>query len=107
MSNDNGTAPAPAVVPAPDALFGIDRERKARNEAAAERKGMEPCATCGKGVKPGNGWMVEVVDGGAGVAQPGQADETDPGYMGCWVLGPECGKHVPAAFRVKWNGWDE
>lgn len=107
MNLNEHDAPAPAAVPAPDALFGTDQERKDRNASAAERKGLEPCATCGKGVKPGNGWMVEVVDGGAMIAKPGQADESDSGYMGCWVLGPECGKHVPAGYRVKWNGWEE
>jgi len=49
-----------------------------------------------------------VVNGGAHISRPGSNPDTnDPGYMGGWVLGPECGKKIPADFRKKWNGWHE
>jgi len=97
-----------AITPAPPALFGIDEDRKAANEDRAYDKGLEPCATCGRGVRPGNGWTVEVIDGGNNIAHPGLgADTSDPGYMGVWVLGPECGRHVPREFRTKWMGWED
>lgn len=96
-----------AITETPDALFGIDDDRKAANETRARDRDLEPCTTCGRGVKPGNGWLVEVIDGGAHIAAPGLGpDTTAPGYMGVWVLGPECGKHVPREFRTKWHGWD-
>lgn len=98
----------PASVETPDALWGTDDDAKARNEARAHDKGLEPCATCGRGVRPGNGWLVVVIDGGAHIAAvDSEPDENDPGYMGAWVLGPECGKHVPSGYRTKWNGWDQ
>lgn len=97
-----------AITETPDALFGTDDDRQQANRARAQERGLEPCTTCGRGVKPGSGWLVEVVDGGGQIAHPDhKADTSDPGYMGMWVLGPECGKHVPREFRVKWNGWDE
>lgn len=94
------------TTPAPATLFGVDEDRKAANEDRAYSRGLEPCATCGRGVKPGSGWVVEVVGGGSSIARPGTADNSDAGYMGAWVLGPECGRHIPLAFRTKWNGWD-
>lgn len=97
-----------ALIEVPDDLWGIDDDRKAANEDRARKAGLEPCTICGRGVKPGNGWVIEVVNGGADIAHPGLGvDQNDPGYMGCWVLGPECGKKIPREFRLKWNGWDQ
>lgn len=92
-------------VDAPDHLFGVDEDRRESNAARAADRGLEPCTHCGRGVKEGAGWMVEVVDGGGSLAVPGTADTSDPGYMGCWVLGSTCAKGVPASHRVRWNGW--
>ncbi|MDN5893926.1 MAG: hypothetical protein L0H93_07855 [Nocardioides sp.] len=94
--------------PTPDGFFGVDDDRKARAETRARDAGLEPCTVCGRGVKPDSGWVVEVVDGGAHIAAPGQpVDRDDSGYMGAWVLGSECAKRVPVAFRAKWSGWGE
>lgn len=97
-----------APVEAPEDLFGYDDDRKDRNEAAAQRAGLEPCTHCGRGVKPGKGFLVEVVDGGGAIAAPGSnPDMADPGYMGVWVLGSTCARKIPATHRQTWNGWSE
>lgn len=94
------------TIPAPEALFGTDLDRKDANEERANRAGLEPCATCGRGVR--EGWFVVVVDGGAALLHPDHWDdpaaEADPGYMGGWILGPECGKHVPGEYRRREQG---
>ena len=98
------------TAPAPDDLFGYDDDRKVANETKATEKGLEPCTHCGREVKPGSGFLVTIVDGGASVLHPDDYSEEvagDPGFMGSWVLGSTCAKSVPAEFRVKWNGWPE
>lgn len=98
------------LIPLPEGMWSTDlavQERVEANRVRAEDKGLEPCEICGRGVAVGKGWVIEVADGGAAVVRPGTADVNDPGYMGSWVLGPECGKHVPAEFRTKYTGWED
>lgn len=79
----------------------LDQDAHARNENRARQNGLEPCERCGRGVKAGAGWWIEVVNGGSSVARPGSVvDVNDPGYMGCYILGSECAKRVPLAFRT-------
>ena len=50
------------------------------------------CVQCGRLVGS-NPWMVEVTNGGYIRLQDGtEADNNDPGYMGCWPVGNECAK---------------
>lgn len=89
------------------AIFGNadQAERMDTNMARAYAAGLEPCATCGRGVKDGSGWLVTVTDGGAQLVHPddtADAQAADPaGFMGEWLLGPECGKRVPHDYRVR------
>ena len=76
----------------------------------AREAGLEPCTHCGRGVKPGAGWVTVVLHGGSTVAHPDSPeaqDTSDSGFMGAWVLGSTCAKGIPAAARARWNGWDE
>lgn len=101
---------ATTTAPAPAHLFGVDDRRKYANEARAAAAGLESCTHCGRGVRPGAGWVTVVVNGGATVAHPDSPeanDDTDPGFMGAWVLGSTCAKGIPATARARWNGWDE
>lgn len=94
--------------PMPADLFGmnVDPNVKARREMAAQEKGLEPCTTCGRGVKVDSGILTVVVGGGAYCVHPDEpVDTTDGGYMGAWVLGPECGKKVDPKSRKTWEGW--
>jgi hypothetical protein len=87
-------------IPTPDHFWGYDDDRKAHNEEKAQDVGLESCTHCGRGVQPGRGFLVVVIDGGASVVHPdSDADDADPGYMGAWLLGSTCAKGVPAAFR--------
>ena len=44
---------------------------------------------------------VELTDGGAHFVNPQDANpESNPGYMGTWVIGSECGKDIPSEYRM-------
>lgn len=93
--------------PMPADLFGLDDDQKYRNEARAQKAGLEPCTHCGRGVK--QGFVTVVVGGGASVKHPDTVtleDEADPGFMGAWVLGSTCAKSIPIAARAPWTGWN-
>jgi hypothetical protein len=97
------------VFPAPDDLFAVDDDRKAPNERRAAEAGLEPCTHCGRGVKPGRGFMTVVVGGGSGVVHPDlvtEDDERDGGYMGAWVLGSTCARSVAPEALKRWDGWN-
>jgi hypothetical protein len=90
----------------PRDLFGMDDDRKAKNERRALDAGLEPCTHCGRGVKPGKGFLTVVVGGGSHVVHPDtDVDTRDGGYMGAWVLGSTCAKGIPAEARKVWEGW--
>src|SRR4051794_41092009 len=94
--------------PMPGDLFNMDDDRKDANERRAVEAGLEPCTHCGRGVKPGKGFLTVVVGGGSHVIHPDSVTpeiEADSGYMGAWVLGSTCAKSVhPEALKV-WEGW--
>ena len=54
------------------------------------------CAICGKPVKLPYEHEAAIVNGGAWAETPEEAaNESDPGYMGVWGIGPNCHKkHV-------------
>ena len=60
------------------------------------------CIVCGKATK-GNGITVILGEGGDTLILP-ENDEwqqaNDAGYMGCWTVGPECGKDIPSEYRM-------
>ena len=76
------------------------------NAWKAEQKGMEACVCCGRAVKPGSGSRVWVVYGDA-LAPVASYDEMS-NYQGDWVagdlgsvvIGPDCAKKIPQAYRV-------
>jgi hypothetical protein len=50
-----------------------------------------PCAICGKAVKYPYKHSATVVGGGDWARNEVEAaDESDPGYMGVWGIGPDC-----------------
>ena len=94
-----------ALIPTPDELFGYG-EKYEQARARTEARGSEPCVSCGRPVKPGSGWLVEIVNGGHDIAHPGLGpDTTDAGYMGAFVMGSDCARRVPVEFRTRWQGW--
>lgn len=61
-----------------------------------------PCVRCGKAVK-NEKFYIECVDGGLeAIPNNEQADTDDGGYMGCFPIGSECKKHIPAEFIKKY-----
>lgn len=65
----------------------------------ATSKNQEQCELCGRGVRPGSGWLVHAVNGGNEVADVNEEVAQEAGEMGWWLLGPECGKKIPSNFR--------
>ena len=66
---------SPDPAPMPDNLFGMagteaEYDAKVKREDRARDKGLEPCTTCGRGVREGSGWLVHVIGGGAEVIHP-------------------------------------
>lgn len=64
-------------------LFSENEQRLKANES--------PCAICGKAVKYPFRHEAVVVNGGEWATTPEQLrNESDPGYMGVWGIGPDC-----------------
>lgn len=78
-----------------------EEDRKAAAEERASDNQLDACERCGRGVRPEKAWWVEVVNGGSEIAPTGTNPEQDAGYMGFYVLGPECAKLVPITHRVR------
>ena len=59
-------------------------------------EGDEACVLCGKAVSnPKEAPAAEVYDGGAKFVLEGETTDTsDPGYMGCYVVGPTCARKL-------------
>lgn len=66
------------------------------------RDDPECCIVCGK-IANGN-WIGVILGKGGDVLIEPKDDEwyaaNDNGYMGHWIVGPECGKKVPAKYRT-------
>lgn len=95
------------LIPADQRIFG-DYDSQAWNTryGKARDAGLPNCEACGRGVAEGKGFWVNVVEGGMVLAadqwEAWENDETvdHSGDMGDgWILGPECGKKLPAEFR--------
>lgn len=56
-----------------------------------------PCVVCGKDVKVGKYWLIEVGGGGTAAlpGSPESLDEDDAGFMGEQPIGPDCLKNHP------------
>ena len=94
------TTEQPTAIPVPDALW--DRQDSPRYETNARKAGeagLESCTACGRGLNPATAKTLEVVDGGDVLRADLTGDQSSSGYMGAWVVGPECAKMVPAAYR--------
>ncbi len=85
----------------------MDDDAYTRNSQLADKRGLLPCTMCGRGVSDGKGWLVFAVNGGGNFlsVQQWPAWESDKtvnhaGDMGYWLLGPECGKKLPKAYRL-------
>jgi hypothetical protein len=107
-----------------DVLWEVDEDRKAKNQQRASRLHLPACEHCGNPVKAGTGWLLMVADGGSALVhaedaakaeelQTGEHPEVDPphalahfraGWMGSYLVGPQCGRKFPAAFRTKDTG---
>ena len=74
-----------------------------QNAKVARRAGLEQCHHCGRGLKPGKGWLVHVTfsTGNATFLRMDVSDEqADTEFTHEWIkLGPECGRSLPATFR--------
>ncbi len=84
------------TIPAP--FSGSRYDLNASRTKASE----DPCAICGKGIKPSNPrhW-VHVIRGGAVFAPIAQVEEIDPaGDMGWYPIGTECARKLPRAHRT-------
>lgn len=83
----------------------IDGDQYGRNSARAQRDGLPSCAHCGRGVNIERGYRAHATLNELFLrcdVTDEQADEalTSEGHY--WVLlGSECAKNLPAAFRVK------
>jgi hypothetical protein len=73
------------------------------DEGAGSRDehGRERCMRCGRGVQHDRGCEIHIHDGGKVIlAANDTAEGRDPAAdLGVWVLGPECQRHVPVAYR--------
>ena len=60
------------------------------------------CIVCGRMTKSGTTRItVELTDGGDHFVTPQDANpESNPGYMGAWVVGSECSKDIPSEYRM-------
>jgi hypothetical protein len=66
---------------------------------------FECCIVCGKRTTQDKGIAVVLGAGGQTLVHPTDADEAesnDNGFMGMWLVGPECGKAIPTEYR--WQG---
>lgn len=81
------------------ARYSVKPFSGARYHENAQKAGdLSPCAICGKGVKnvPAAA-SATVIDGGSAWGDD-QSDQTDPGYMGAYLIGPDCHRrHVVKA----------
>lgn len=83
----------------------VGEETYEKRYAAAQKKELEPCTICGRGVAEGKGFLVMAINGGEFLAtdqwEAWEADKNvdHAGDMGYWILGSECGKKIPADYR--------
>jgi hypothetical protein len=64
---------------------------------------FECCIVCGRKTTRERGIPVLLGGGGSSLLDARdmiEAEDADPGFMGVWLVGPECGKRIPAQYRV-------
>lgn len=61
----------------------------------------DTCIVCGK-YAGANGIGVILTEGGDTLVEPADDDKEarTSGYMGHWIVGPECGSKIPAKYRT-------
>lgn len=69
----------------------------------------EICVVCGKRTTKDRGIGVIFGWGGAMLVHPddrADAELNDDGYMGGFMVGPECGKKIPQEYRIDPSSWE-
>jgi hypothetical protein len=72
-------------------------------QASEHADELECCIVCGRQTTIERGIAVVLGGGSDSLIDPRdiiEAEEADPGFMGVWLIGPECGKRIPVAYRV-------
>lgn len=77
------------------------------NSAKAEAKDMDACGCCGRAVKPGSGFRAWALYGDALAPVANWTEMSN--YQGDWVngdlgvlvIGPDCAKQIPDAYRER------
>jgi hypothetical protein len=62
------------------------------------------CIVCGRKTRDNKGITVLLGLGGTGLIHPDDeaaAESRDMGYMGVWMVGPDCGADIPAEYRCE------
>jgi len=60
------------------------------------------CVVCGRKTIAGKRILVTLGLSNTNLIHPDDVAavmDSDPGFMGTWALGPECGKNIPAEYR--------
>jgi hypothetical protein len=73
-----------------------EKVSKAKND-------YEVCIVCGRRTTTDRGIRLILGSGGTGLVPPHLYDEaytSDSGFMGGFMVGPECGKKIPSEYRV-------
>ena len=84
-----------------DDLYSAGRDKR----WAIGADGTERCYLCGKllsAAADGETPAIELVHGGGDVIVSGETDEedwNDPGYCGCWPIGPDCLRRIRRAAK--------
>ena len=75
-----------------------DGEQRERNASRAEQNDREPCMVCGRGVADPLRHQIHMTGGGH--LLPIDRDDLyeHPDSMGCYPVGPECAKKLPAGY---------
>jgi hypothetical protein len=63
----------------------------------------ECCIVCGRRTTSERGIAVVLGGGSDSLIDPRdmiEAEDADPGFMGVWLIGPECGRRIPVEYRV-------
>lgn len=94
MSRPKGiVTPSTALAPqaAPRQRYSVPPFSGGRYHANASKAGdLCPCAICGRGVKDTAKAASATVIGGGDTWGDDQSDTSDPGYMGGYLVGPDC-----------------
>ena len=86
--------------PTPDSFWGGEnRERFEKKQSKAFAAEQDSCIACGLAIRTKNPSLVLLVDGGSYLlASDVETDYSDSGYMGCFAIGSNCLKDIPARF---------